>query len=305
MRRAAENKVVLVTRRTRLEELVARFNTAAQAKFYVERRGTDFADYLAEHERYQAAKVEAAAALGRHARVQSVDWAYLPNFMFGPEDVVVALGRDGVVANTMKYLDGQPVVGVNPDPARWDGVLLPFTVDDLARIVPEVIARTRPLKPVTMAKATLNDGQALYAVNDLFVGPKSHTSALYTIRLGEREERQSSSGILVSTGLGSTAWYRSVVTGAAAIAGRALDFQPTPWDAPYLHFAVREPFPSKSSGASLVFGRIERNAVLTLESRMAESGVIFSDGIEADYLEFNSGAVARIGVAERQGSLVL
>jgi hypothetical protein len=105
--------------------------------------------------------------------------------------------------------------------------------------------------------------------------------------------------------LGSTAWYRSVVTGAAAIAGRALDFQPTPWDAPYLHFAVREPFPSKSSGASLVLGRIERNAVLTLESRMAESGVIFSDGIEADYLEFNSGAVARIGVAERQGLLVL
>src|SRR3990172_10110278 len=104
MRRAAENKVVLVTRRTRLEELVARFNTAAQARFYVERRGADFADYLAEHERYQAAKVEAAAALGRYARVQAVDWAYLPSFMFGPEDVIVALGRDRGGANTMKYL---------------------------------------------------------------------------------------------------------------------------------------------------------------------------------------------------------
>jgi hypothetical protein len=168
-----------------------------------------------------------------------------------------------------------------------------------------VFARRRPLKAVTMAKASLNDSQALYAVNDLFVGPQSHTSALYTIRLGDREERQSSSGVLVSTGLGSTAWYRSVVTGAAAIAGRPFEFRPTPWDARYLHFAVREPFPSRSSGASLVFGRIEAGAALVLESRMAERGVIFSDGIEADYLEFNSGAVARIEVAERQGSLVV
>lgn len=304
MRPATESKLVLVTRRTRLEELVARFNTAAQARFYVERRGIDFADYLAEHERYRAAQTAAAAALGALGRVQAVDWRYLPSFVFGAGDVVIALGRDGLVANTMKYLDGQPLIGVNPDPNRWDGVLLPFGIADLPRIIPEVLAGRRPLKPVTMACASLNDGQTLHAVNDLFIGPKSHTSALYTIRLGDRREDQSSSGILVSTGFGSTAWYRSVVTGAAAIAGGAGAFEPTPWDAGHLHFAVREPFPSRTSAASLVFGRIERDAALIVESRMAENGVIFSDGIEADYLEFNSGAAARIGVAERRGLLV-
>jgi hypothetical protein len=37
---------------------------------------------------------------------------------------------------------------------------------------------------------------------------------------------------------------------------------------------------------------------------MPENGVIFSDGIEADFLEFNSGDVATIGLSERVGKLV-
>ena len=38
---------------------------------------------------------------------------------------------------------------------------------------------------------------------------------------------------------------------------------------------------------------------------MAENGVIFSDGIEKDFLEFNSGTQAVIGIAERKGVLVV
>ena len=76
------------------------------------------------------------------------------------------------------------------------------------------------------------------------------------------------------------------------------------WDADYLFFTVREPFPTKTTGATLVFGRVTAETPLQLESRMAENGVIFSDGIENDFLEFNSGTQAVIGLAERQGLLV-
>jgi hypothetical protein len=37
---------------------------------------------------------------------------------------------------------------------------------------------------------------------------------------------------------------------------------------------------------------------------MAENGIIFSDGIEGDFLEFNAGTRATIGIAKRQGLLV-
>ena len=77
-----------------------------------------------------------------------------------------------------------------------------------------------------------------------------------------------------------------------------------PWDAEYLFFTVREPFPSKTTAASLVFGRVTPGQPLVIESQMGENGVIFSDGIEKDFLEFNSGTQAVISLADRKGVLV-
>ena len=319
MNRLTDNKIVLVTRPTRLAELVIRFNTVSQARFYVEHQGADFSDYLREDETYHRALAEAEDILGQMGRLQTVDRSFLPNFVFAPEDTVVTLGQDGLVANTLKYLDGQPVVGVNPDPERWDGRLLPFRVADLAKLMPEVILRKRITHSVTMAKVTLNNGQTLHAVNDLFIGPKTHTSARYFIRSGKVGETQSSSGVIVSTGMGATGWLKSLLTGAGAIANAANKRGKNEirrpdcyvqvadgfkWESDYLYFTVREPFPTRTTGTSLVFGRVTPQSPLTLESLMAENGVIFSDGIEKDFLEFNSGTKAVIGIAEKKGSLV-
>lgn len=312
MDRLTENKIILVVRRTRLDDLVARFNTLSQARFYVEHLGADFSDYQQEHGQYRRMVHKAEAALKQLGRLQVLQRPFLPNFIFGKQDVVVVLGQDGLVANTMKYLDGQPIIGVNPDPKRWDGVLLPFKAEDLSQVVSEVFDTKRPVKEVTMARATLNDGQSLHAVNDLFIGPKSHVSARYMIKLGNQREQHSSSGLIVSTGLGSTGWFKSLMTGATMIAGSFApgNLKPKapesfPWDADYLYFTVREPFPSRTSSATLVFGKIARNKPLVLISQMPENGVIFSDGIESDFLAFNSGTQATISVAEKRGHLVV
>lgn len=305
-------RIVLVVRKTRLEDLVARFNTVEQARFYVQHLGADFSDYEAEHRTYQQAVLAAETTLRRFGRVHKLDRGFLPNFLFPPDALVVVLGQDGLVANTLKYLAGQPVIGVNPDQARWDGVLLPFKVEDLRTVTPEAQAGKRPTRSVTMARARLSDGQELHAVNDLFIGPRSHVSARYEIRLGENREMHSSSGLIVSTGLGSTGWFRSLLTGAAGIVGQPMKAQLKqlrehgfPWDADYLHFTVREPFPSRATQTSVVFGKVTRNQPLELVSQMADYGVIFSDGVEADYLQFNSGMTATIGLAGRSGSLVV
>ena len=306
----ADRKVVVVTRKTRIQELVAKYHTEAQTKFYVEHLGADFTDYEAEHRTYLAAVSAVTAALERRCRYQMLDRSLLPNYLFAPDDIVIALGQDGVVANTMKYLEGQPLVGVNPDPHRYDGILLPFETADVGAIVDDLFKRERPCKTVTLAKAELSDGQRLYAVNDLFLGPKSHTSARYQIECGGSSEVQSSSGIIVSTGLGSTAWLKSIVTGSTLIANAyrsgksTASYEPVPWDAGYLQFAVREPFPSISSAATLVFGRVEKRHPLIVRSLMPENGVIFSDGIEADFLSFTSGMTATISTADRTGRLV-
>ncbi|RMX04293.1 sugar kinase [Corticibacter populi] len=310
-----QRRVVLVTRRTRLAELVVRHNTYAQAKFYVEHLGADFGDYLREDEAYAASLHTTLATLQAWGRHQVIDRAMLPNFVFAPGDIVVALGQDGLVANTLKYLDGQPLVGLNPDARRWDGLLLPFEPGVLGHLLAQVAHERRALRQVTMAEARLSDGQVLRAVNDLFIGPRSHTSALYELEFAGQHEAQSSSGLIVSTGLGSTAWMKSVVTGSLAIAAatgvapathpeQQGGYTPLPWDAQELLFAVREPFPSRSSQATVVFGKVDAQQPLRLRSRMPDGGVIFSDGIEADFLRFSAGVEAVIAPSSAQGLLV-
>jgi len=309
MRRLTENKLVLVKRKTRLDELKARFNTVEQARFYVERLGGDFTDYQEEDAVYKQALRTTEDILSGIGRLQIVSREYVPNFIFGKQDIVIAVGQDGLVSNTLKYLDDQPLIGVNPDPARWDGVLLPFQVADLRTLLPDVFADRRPIGEVSMAKSTLNDGQVIYAVNDLFIGQKTHVSARYHIQYDQVGEYQSSSGIIVSTGLGATGWLKSIVAGATGITGMDGEI-PIPvgrqaWGMECLQFTVREPYPSRTTSAGIVFGRISADKPMRITSYMPENGVIFSDGIESDFLEFRSGVVAVITVAEKKGRLVL
>lgn len=304
-------KIILVTRKTRLEELVERFNTREQAKFYLEHMGLDFGDYDREHATYTAALGRLRRDLDGLAKLHVVERGFLPNYLFAPSDLVVTVGQDGLVVNAAKYLGGQPVVAVNPDPARYDGILLPFTPAKARAGVLRVLEDTARFHQITMAEVVLNDGQRLLAFNDFLVGQKTHLSARYSLTWRERTERQSSSGVLVSTGAGSTGWLSSTQHMAAGVSRLLLGSKAPKlpqlrlsWDDPRLAFVVREPFRSKVTGVELTAGLLEPGEELRLESLMPEGGVIFSDGVEADAVAFRSGAVATVRAAEQRTRLV-
>lgn len=309
----SDQKFILIKRKTRLEELILKYNTIEQAKFYIEHMGIKFDDYILEDQNYKSSLEKCLRTLNELGIVLLLDREYLSTFIFGEKDIIVVLGQDGLVANTLKYLNNQKVIAINPDPNRWEGVLLPFRVEQLKGVIEDTIYCNRQIKEITMVKATLKDGQCLYGVNDLFIGQKSHVSSRYRIIIGSREENQSSSGIIVSTGLGSTGWLKSIIAGAAGIIGSYthIDFDSPqdlvriPWESDYLYFSVREPFKSKTTGDSIVFGKIDQDNHLKVESHMPYNGCIFSDGIEEDYLEFNSGSLVTITVADKKGQLVL
>ena len=331
-------KIILVTRKTRLEGLVERFNTKAQARFYINQSARHsagknsaysqtkndaghpdaghpdaFAFYEREHDTYYTAVETLHQSLEPLAKVQAIERSFLPNFLFAPTDLVVTIGIDGLVVNTAKYLDGQPIIAVNPDPKNVDGILLPFNVATAPGAARKALSGAGRVTPITMAEARLNDGQTLLAFNDLFIGVRTHVSARYRIQWGAQAENHSSSGLIVSTGAGSTGWLSSLFnmangmvkafgeeSGSGAVTAPHLG-----WDTGSLLFVVREPFISKTSGAGIVCGAITSQTPLTLESHMPEGGVIFSDGVEADYLQFNSGAIATIGIAAKKTNLVV
>ncbi|MHA1156176.1 MAG: sugar kinase [Candidatus Heimdallarchaeota archaeon] len=309
------DKIIVVTKKTWLEELIEKFNTKSQAKFYIEHMGGSFEDYEDAHKKYYESLEKIKKLIPLDIKYQLIEKSFLPNFLFGPDNLIVTVGQDGLVINTAKYLDNQLIVAVNPDPSRFDGIMIPFTVKELPATLKKVVANEHKVIHTTMTQAKLNNGQILYGVNDLFIGHKSHGSARYTITHTGITEKHSSSGIIISTGAGSTAWFKSIITGAVGIVNKFRKYTkyidpPTeddyrfPWDASYLYYSVREPFVSKISSANLIFGQIYSGEKIIIESNMPENGVIFSDGIQEDFLEFNSGAVAEIGVADKKGNLV-
>lgn len=305
-------KIVVVTRKTRLEELVERFNTKAQARFYIEHSGGDFSQYEREHTVYQAALRELYCSLNGMANLHLVERSYLTNYVFGQDDLVVTVGIDGLVVNTAKYLDEQPLVAVNPDPAHIDGLLLPFSVADAPTAVQRVMEGDFRSRPITMAEAVLDDGQRLLAFNDLFIGRLDHISARYSICHGSSQEQHSSSGIIVSTGAGATGWLSSLFNMAEGIlqsfgapAEGRLERPFLDWETDRLIFVVREPFVSKTSGAELVCGAISSESPLVIKSTMPSGGAIFSDGVAADYLAFNASATATVSLADTKTHLVI
>jgi len=300
---------IIVKNKTRLETLIERFNTKAQAKFYIERSGGDFADYEKEHETFQQSLSNVQRTLSKVVKNKIIERSFLPSFLFNANQVVVTVGQDGLVANAAKYVNEIPIVAVNPDKERYDGVLLPFEPGNFIAAIEKVMADNYRSRLTPFAEAKLNDGQRLLAFNDLFIGITSHVSARYKVTYKGKTEEHSSSGIIVSTPAGSTGWLSSVFNMSFGIHHfldrnstkktkvKLLDNQ--------LMFAVREPFASKRTQTGLTAGFITADSKLIIESLMPVNGIIFSDGIESDFLKFNAGAIATISTAKEKANLVI
>jgi hypothetical protein len=287
-------RIVVVSRRSELDELLARHGTRAAAAFFLRQRGRDLDEVTARHEALRAALTRVGAAVPADWRRGHVDRADLPRFLFAPEDIVVAVGPDGLVANVAKYLDRQPVIGVNPEPDRNPGVLVRHSPDEIGLLLRDRLS----IVERSMVAARLDDGQELVGLNEVYLGHETHQSSRYTLSTVDgRRERQSSSGVVVGTGTGATGWLKSLAGGR-----RGAPSAPAP-DEPTLLWFVREAWQSPATGASLTAGRLAQEERLTLVCE-SERLVVFADGVEQDRLELGWGQQLSIGLAERRLHLV-
>lgn len=289
-------RAVLVTRRTDLELLVEEHGTREQARFMTRDRPGWFDEAVRRDELQHGAVAHVERTLPQAWRRARIDRDDLATFAFAPEDIVVPVGPDGLVANIAKYLDRQPVLGVNPDPPNVAGLLVRFSANEFGSVVNAVAARAATIEERTLIEARLDDGQTLRALNEIFVGHRSHQSARYRIALGDREERQSSSGLIVASGTGATGWARSI----ARERNMQLDLSATSRS---LAVFVREAWPAPGFGTDLT-GAYLNGGALAVTSEMGEGGVIFGDGIEADFVRFTWGRRVEIRAAAQTLHLV-
>ncbi|MFD6700090.1 MULTISPECIES: hypothetical protein [unclassified Microbacterium] len=284
-------RAVVVHRASEWTELLARHGTRGQVEFFLQQRGQSPADVAAHHDQLEAALATVAAGIPTEWRRADVERAGLPRFAFEPEDVLLVVGQDGLVANVAKYLDAQPVIGVDPSPGRNAGVLVPHPPAAAAALLRQVHDGRAGVCERAMVEVHSDDGQSLVALNEIMIGQPGHQSARYLLEVGGHAERQSSSGVIVGTGTGSSGWCRSI----ARIQAPQLAL-PGPTDAALAWF-VREPWPSPTTGAELVAGRLEGDTLaLRVES---DTLVAFGDGVESDRLNLGWGQRVTVGLSAR------
>ncbi|WP_329612675.1 hypothetical protein OG244_04690 [Streptomyces brevispora] len=286
-------RAVLVHRTTEYEELLARHGTHGQAAFFLTSRGRSIEEVARRHERTRRALADVAAAVPLQWRRSRVERQDLDRFLFAPEDVVVVVGQDGLVANAAKYLSGQPVVGIDTDPGRNPGVLVRHRPADAAALLRAAASPGSAADELTMVEAVADDTERLLALNEIYLGPPGHQTARY--RLGpdaadSPTEPQASSGVLVGTGTGATGWLRSLWQER-----RSPLTLPGPTDSRLLWF-VREAWPSPVTGTSLVSGELGRGQGLRLTVE-SDRVVVFGDGMESDALELTWGQTVRFGIS--------
>ncbi|MDQ1604455.1 MAG: hypothetical protein QOE01_2300 [Actinomycetota bacterium] len=284
-------RAVVVHRRTELDELLARHGTRGAAEFFLRTRGRIIEEVQARHDAVANALTSVSASIPVEWRRGLVERADLDRFLFAPDDLIVVVGQDGLVANVAKYLDGQPVIGVNPEPAVNPGVLVPVDVADFRTTLAATAAGRAELESRTMVVASSDDGQQLLALNEVFVGHPSHQSARYRLTTSAGHvERQSSSGLIVSSGTGATGWCRSI----SLERGSTIPL-PQPWDHRLAWF-VREAWPSPATGIEQTEGLLAQDEVLTITAE-SDGLVVFGDGIESDHLTLSWSQQLTVGVA--------
>ncbi|GIH13305.1 NAD(+)/NADH kinase [Rugosimonospora africana] len=292
-------RVVIVSRRSELDELLARHGTLGAAGYFLSQRGRDLSTVVARHEALSAALGAVGAAVPTDWRVGQVDRDDLPRFLFAGEDIVIAVGQDGLVANVAKYLDGQPVIGVNSEPARNAGVLVRFRPAAIGPVLAALADGRAAVARRTMVAASLDDGQELVGLNEVYIGHSSHQSSRYVLSTpdGERE-LQSSSGVIVGTGTGATGWCASIGRERSAAVPA-----PRP-DERRLCWYVREAWPSPTTGVGRTAGVLSGTETLELASE-SERLVAFADGVESDHLVLAWGQRVSVGLADRHLRLVV
>ena len=278
-------RLVVVHRRTWLAELLEVHSTLGAVEFFLNGRGLGIETLRAADEAQRRTLDAVSNAVPAQWRYAEVERGQLSRFLFEPDDLVVVVGQDGLIPNVSKYLRDQPVFGISPDAP---GALCSHSPEDLRDLL---AGRGSPGTEVrTMVEAIVDDGQRLRALNEIFAGDRGHQSARYDLRVGGSVETQSSSGVVVGTGTGSSGWLASLWEQnrpgfglPAATSGEIAYF-------------VREAWPSGTTGTSLTAGLLAEGEGLELSAR--STLVVFGDGIERDFLRLEWGQGLTVRKAE-------
>jgi len=200
-------------------------------------------------------------------------------------DLVISIGGDGTFIRAAAYIKNQCILGINSEPNESEGALtniLYCNKKELQNILNgnyKIIQRKRA--KVVRNNIALDE----LSLNEVYIGTnyQFHTSR-YKIEFDGCSENQRSSGVLVVTGSGSNAWYKSC------------GGKPFSCNEQILRFLVREPYCGRLFNPKILSGEISKDKKLMFYSTREQDGIISIDSNKI--YDFNNNDLVEIELSE-------
>ncbi len=207
--------------------------------------------------------------------------------------LVIILGGDGYFSYVSHYIDDQLVIGVKADPKKSSAVLYELDVDDFINFYPMLLQGNFTIANWTRLRAVINAKPIKeLSLSDIFVGARlSVDMSRYVIYYKGVQEEQKTSGILVSTGTGSTGWWKKLNLTQQRRMGTFARTSRT------ARFVVRDEPSSRLSGYKIVSGKIKPDEVLKIRS-LVDDGVVSPDSYSSLMYPFPAGDTVEISISD-------
>jgi len=169
-------------------------------------------------------------------------------------EFVISIGGDGTALSASHFTFELPLLAVNSNPKKSEGVLTTININELEKKLEEIKKDNFETEKLERIEAEINGKKIDFpALNEIFIAnEKAYLVSKYKIKIKENAEEQRSSGLIFSTGTGSTAWFKSA-------GGKP--FKP---DARHIKMIVREPY----------FGKLKKFEILEAEINEGENAEI-------------------------------
>lgn len=196
-------------------------------------------------------------------------------------DLIIVIGGDGTFLLSSQFVKNIPMLGVNSNPERKEGFLMQTTKYDFKKKFSDFLRNKHKIVKITRLQPVLNGKKLRPALNEVFVGHvKSYKMIRYKLTINNKEELQRSSGIIISTPIGSHAW-------ALSARGKKMTLLSKKYQ-----YVVREPYQGKLHSHKLLKGIISGKDILVINAQM-NHGIISIDALSEDF-EFKKGSILKI-----------
>lgn len=208
---------------------------------------------------------------------------------FRNKELIIAIGGDGTFLRAAHFIDRQLLLGVNSDVKNKEGFFMKADKSNFEKKLEMILKNQFKIKKLPRLEAYINGKKSeTLALNEFFIGSgKAYHAAKYVIQVNGKKEIQKSSGILVTTPIGSYSWAKSCCK------------KTLPLDSKNFQFVIREPYEGQVfKNYKLKYGLLDKNQKVVIISEMLD-GVVIADSVGREHV-FNSGSTAVIKLSKNR-----